>query len=102
MHPILEANREKIAALCRRYGVRTLAVFGSVLRDDFDPQRSDVDVLVEFDPSVADRFGNFLDFKESLEQTLGYPADIFEARAIRNQRLRHHIERSKLHIYEAA
>jgi predicted nucleotidyltransferase len=41
-------DREKIAAFCRRNHIRRLAVFGSVLRDDFGPD-SDVDVLVEFE-----------------------------------------------------
>ena len=39
---------EEIAAFCRKWGVRRLSFFGSVVRDDFDPERSDVDVLVEF------------------------------------------------------
>ncbi len=38
-----------VAALCRRHHIRHLALFGSVLRDDFRPD-SDIDVLVEFDP----------------------------------------------------
>lgn len=44
--------REKIADFCRRHGIRKLALFGSVLRDDFGPD-SDVDVLVEFEPGAA-------------------------------------------------
>jgi hypothetical protein len=40
-------NREELAALCRARGVRKLSLFGSVLRNDFNPTRSDVDVLVE-------------------------------------------------------
>jgi predicted nucleotidyltransferase len=38
---------EEIAAFCRKWGIRKLSFFGSVVRDDFDPERSDVDVLVE-------------------------------------------------------
>ena len=45
-------DREKIAEFCRARGIRKLSLFGSVLRDDFDPQRSDVDVLAEFAPGV--------------------------------------------------
>jgi predicted nucleotidyltransferase len=41
---------EAIAEFCRKWGVRRLSFFGSVVRDDFDPERSDVDVLVEFRP----------------------------------------------------
>ena len=42
-------SRERIASVCRRYHIRTLALFGSVLREDFSAD-SDVDVLVEFEP----------------------------------------------------
>jgi predicted nucleotidyltransferase len=39
---------EEIAAFCRKWGIRRLSFFGSIVRDDFDPERSDVEVLVEF------------------------------------------------------
>lgn len=42
---------EQLAPLCRRYGVRRLALFGSALRDDFSPS-SDLDLLVEFEPGA--------------------------------------------------
>lgn len=43
-------SREQLAAFCHKHGIRRLAIFGSALRDDFRPD-SDIDVLVEFDPS---------------------------------------------------
>ena len=46
----IEVPQASIDAFCKRHGVKKLAFFGSVLRDDFDPGKSDVDVLVEFDP----------------------------------------------------
>lgn len=46
----IRLDREQIAAFCRARGIRKLSLFGSVLRDDFDPSRSEVDVLVEFLP----------------------------------------------------
>ncbi|MDO8541734.1 MAG: nucleotidyltransferase domain-containing protein [Opitutaceae bacterium] len=45
-------DRETLAEFCRARGIRKLSLFGSVLRDDFDPGRSDVDVLVEYEPNV--------------------------------------------------
>jgi len=102
MHPLIEKNREAITELCRRHGVRRLGVFGSILREDFDAQRSDVDILVEFDPSVAASFTNFLDLKEALETLLTRSVDLVELRAVRNRRLRHYIEQSKFPIYDAA
>lgn len=102
MHPLIEDNREAIARLCRLHGVRQLDVFGSVLRDDFDLGSSDVDVLVEFEGEIAGSFSNYLSLKESLESLFQCPVDLLEPRAIRNRRLRHHIERSKIPIYAAA
>lgn len=102
MHPLIENNRNAIAELCRRHGVHRLEAFGSILRSDFDAQQSDVDVLVEFQPEVADSFTNFLDLKEALEALFERPVDLVEGRAIRNRRLRYHIDQSKTPIYAAA
>lgn len=101
MHALIEKNRDAIARLCRLHGVRTLEAFGSILREDFDADRSDVDVLVEFEPQAANSFSNFLDLKESLEALFGRSVDLVELRAIRNRRLRHYIEQSKSPIYAA-
>ncbi len=51
MHNAIADKREELAALCRRYDVVRLEVFGSAARGtDFDPATSDADFLVEFDP----------------------------------------------------
>ena len=102
MSPLIDDNLEEIGRLCRLHGVRKLELFGSILRSDFDPQRSDVDVVVEFEPQVANSFVNFLDFKEALERLLGRPVDLVELHAVRNRRLRHYIEQSKSPVYAAA
>lgn len=52
MNPHLDLPREAIAAFCQRHRIRRLALFGSVLRDDFGPD-SDVDVLVEYEPGAV-------------------------------------------------
>jgi predicted nucleotidyltransferase len=49
--PRIDFSREEFAALCRRHGIRRVAFFGSVLRDDFTPE-SDIDMLVEFEPEA--------------------------------------------------
>jgi len=102
MHSLIENNLEAIADICRAHGVRSLQAFGSILRDDFDPARSDVDVLVEFEATASDSFSNFLDLKEALEALLQRPVDLLEPRAIRNRRLRYYIDQSKSPIYAAA
>jgi len=53
----ISVDKEQIAGFCRKHRIRRLALFGSVLRQDFPPD-SDVDVLVEFEPgSVPGLFG---------------------------------------------
>jgi uncharacterized protein len=102
MSPLIEDNLEEIGRLCRLHGVRKLELFGSILREDFDPERSDVDMLVEFEPEAANSFANFLQLKEALEDLFARRADLVELRAIRNRRLRHYIEQSKSPVYAAA
>jgi predicted nucleotidyltransferase len=69
-------DQEKVAAFCRARGIRRLSLFGSVLRDDFDPKRSDVDVLVEFLPDQAPGWEFFV-WHEELAEILGYKVDLF-------------------------
>lgn len=70
----IEMPREQIAAFCRANGIRRLAIFGSVLRDDFRPE-SDVDVLVEFQPGV--RVGlAFIRMQDKLSAILGHKVDL--------------------------
>ena len=56
---------ERVAEFCRKHGIRWLAIFGSALREDFDPD-SDIDILVEFAP---DRIPTLFDIAE-MEQEL--------------------------------
>jgi uncharacterized protein len=100
--PLADHVRE-LRALCRRYTVRRLGAFGSVLREDFDPLRSDIDLAVEFGRSrrhgPADQY--FL-FKASLERVLGRKVDLVELRAMPTSRLKQSIERSQVPVYEQA
>ncbi|KON81975.1 nucleotidyltransferase family protein [Azoarcus sp. PA01] len=52
MHPVIETHREELRALARRYGVRSIKVFGSMVRDEADAE-SDVDLLVETTPDTS-------------------------------------------------
>ena len=86
MHPLLTQRQDAVVELCRRFGVRRLDAFGSAVRgDDFDPARSDVDVLVELGGG-ADDLAAFLDFKEALEALLGRPVDLVERQAVEASR----------------
>ena len=76
----VEIPRSQIAELCRRYRIRKLALFGSVLRDDFGPD-SDVDVLVEFEPGHTPGFG-FIAIQDELSALLGRKVDLNTASSL--------------------
>ena len=87
MHRLIEAKRPEIAALCRRFRVQRLDVFGSAARgDDFDIGRSDADFLVTFTADAHDDLASFTDFKEELEALLGRPVDLVDRTAVEESR----------------
>ena len=70
----IEIPKDKVAAFCRRNHIRKLAFFGSVLRDDFTP-KSDVDILVEFEPGHTPGLA-FITMQDELSDILGGNADL--------------------------
>ncbi len=72
----IQIDREQIARFCRERGIRKLSLFGSVLHKSFDPQRSDVDVLAEFEPGVLKSVGfQYFGYGEELAAILGRKVD---------------------------
>ncbi len=71
----LAIDRDEIAAFCQRHHIRKLALFGSVLRDDFRPD-SDVDVLVEFEPSQRVTLFDMVDLEQELTELIGRHVDL--------------------------
>ena len=85
----LQIDRGRISELCRRYGIRKLSFFGSVLREDFRAD-SDVDVLVEFRPGARTGFV-IVDIEDELTQLFGgHKADLVSVKYL-NERLRDRI-----------
>ena len=70
----LPIDPQVVAAFCRRHHVQRLALFGSVLRDDFTPE-SDVDVLVEFEAGFVPGL-RFFSMEEELSAILGRKVDL--------------------------
>ena len=93
-------DREKIAEFCRARGIRKLSLFGSVLRDDFDPARSDVDVLAEFEPGVRPGL-KFFGYGDELAEIVGHKVD-FNTEAWLSQYFRDEVVREAVPIYEQA
>ncbi len=102
MPTLLDDKRPQIEILCRMYRVRRLDVFGSAIRDDFDPARSDVDFLVEFEPDPdLNTFRAFMDLREALSSLLDRPVDLVMAGAVRNRYIKAAIESTREPVYAA-
>lgn len=65
---------DRIEMFCRANGIRRLALFGSILRDDFRPE-SDIDILVEFQPGVHVGL-SFIRMQDELSALLGHTVDL--------------------------
>ena len=96
---LIQRHISQIAALCEKYKVKSLYVFGSVLTDRFNND-SDIDFVVIFDKAgVEDYFDNYFDFKYALQDLLHREVDLVEDQTIRNKYLRQNVDASKQLIY---
>lgn len=82
--PAFDLRQSELSALCRRYGVRRLELFGSAATGAFDPALSDVDFLVDFDDDPSGLFDRYFGLKESLEALYGRPVDLVSSGSLRN------------------
>jgi predicted nucleotidyltransferase len=98
---LVEQKRSGIAEHCRRLNVRRLDVFGSAARGDFDPEKSDIDFLVEFNdhhkPGIANRY---FDLEKSLMALFDRKVDLVVWRHFDNPYFRTSVEESKEPVYE--
>jgi uncharacterized protein len=102
MHPAIAQHRTGISAICQRYRISRLEVFGSAARaDDFNPASSDADFLVEFAPDSQPGLGAFYGAKADLEQLLGRGVDLVEPGAVRNPYVLASINRNREAVYAA-
>ncbi len=96
------SKKDELADLCRKHHVRKLAVFGSALRDDFDPERSDIDFRVEFSEVPPGKSAdNYFDLISALEALFARPVDLLSSPTIRNRYLRAEIESTQKTLYAA-
>ncbi len=100
MH-LVELNINRIIELCRRFNVRKLWIFGSILTNRFN-ENSDIDLCVDFDKSkinIFDYADNFFDFQYALEDLFGRKVDITEENAIQNPYFRQELNQTRRLIY---
>ena len=89
----IDLPQEAIAEFCRRWGITQLALFGSVLRDDFRPE-SDVDVLVRFAEEARPTLFDMVRMTDELREVVGRPVDLVSRRAI--EQSRNHLRRQAI------
>ena len=95
----LVIDREALAAVCQRHGIRRLALFGSVLRGDAGSD-SDLDILVEFEPGRTPGL-RFITVQDELSALLGRKVDL-NTPGFLSPHFRDRVQREALPLYEAA
>ena len=102
MIKLIEQHRPQLLALCRKYDVRRLDLIGSAARDDFDPGRSDLDFVVEFNNfTVANAADRYLGLMVDLEDLFGRKVDLVSYRAIRNPYFKQVVDNTRVTLYAA-
>ena len=101
MIDLVTQHLDEIAALCRRYGVRRLDLFGSAATGEFDPETSDLDFVATFadtlSPDYADRY---LDFADALEALFGRPVDVLTENMIGGPYFHQAVEAARQPVYD--
>ncbi len=100
----VERRKDDLMRLSLRYKVKWLDLFGSVASGEYDPERSDLDFLVEFQPealALEVYSGTYFGLYEDLERLFGRPVDLVEDPAIKNPYFRESVDRTRIRVYEA-
>lgn len=90
--------KDKIEDFCKRWKIAEFSIFGSALREDFSP-KSDVDVLISFEPDIPWSLFEWVDMIEELQVILGREVDLVEKSGLRNPFRRHEILSNRQVIY---
>jgi hypothetical protein len=96
--PNIAVPVDSLEALCRKWRVRELSLFGSALREDFGPD-SDVDVLVSFEPDAPWSLWDLITMQDELSELFGRPVDLVEREGLRNPFRRQRIVETSRVIY---
>ena len=96
----LEVNQERIKEFCQRWKIAEFSLFGSVLREDFNPE-SDVDVLISFEPDIPWSLFDWVDMIDELKSIFGREVDLVEKSGLRNPFRRKEIMAHHQVIYAA-
>lgn len=96
----LSSYIDQIRALCKKYHVTKLHVFGSVLTSAFNKELSDIDLIVDFEAMPVEAYAdNYFNFKFSLQDLLNKKIDLLEEKSLKNPYFIKTIESKKQLIY---
>ena len=102
MIPTIEERADELKRLCLTYGVRRLDLFGSASTGLYDPDESDLDFLVEFQPAALNAYADaYFGLLEALGRLFGRPVDLVVESAIKNPYFLQAVEQTRTLIYEA-
>jgi hypothetical protein len=102
MNRLVETRKQELAQLCEQFRVQRLALFGSATREDFRPETSDLDFVVEFTAMSPDEHAqSYFGLLRELERMFERKIDLVEVSAVRNPYILRNIEASKVSLYAA-
>ncbi len=101
MIPLVEERADELKHLCLTYGVRRLDLFGSATTGLYDPEESDFDFLVEFQPVALNAYADaYFGLLEGLSKLFGRPVDLVVTSAIKNPYFLQSVEQTRTSVYE--
>ncbi len=100
MISIVKERQEELRALCAKFHVKRFEIFGSAATGQFDPVKSDLDFLVEFEEMTpADHANSYFSLLEALQDLFARNIDLVEVRAIKNPYFKKDVDSTRVLVY---
>ena len=100
MIPLIANHSDELAEICRRHHVKRLEVFGSAAVGDFNPEKSDIDFLVDYQLLPPSQHANaYFGLLEDLRSLFGRSVDLVEDKAIDNPYFRASVDETRQPVY---
>lgn len=100
MIALIDEKRQELMELCRKFAVKRLDVFGSAIDNTFDPARSDIDFIVQFETSTPHEHAKrYFGLLSALRNLFNHKVDLVEYRAIRNPYFKKSVDSSRRKLY---
>jgi len=103
IHELIDSHQQEFYSMCKAHGVKRLFAFGSSVTEDFKPEESDIDLLVEIDEyDPIEKGEKLISLWNKLEEFFKRKVDLLTSLSIRNPYLKQSIDASKVLIYDAS